>query len=329
MPEPYAKVIADSITEGGHRLITVEAGCWRPVLAEQNTHRVLSRNSASSRAIPIEKNLRRFRDEFFWPAEWGSEKPGMQTGPPLEGTDRDEAIALWYRLQDSVHDLVKEYVTEHPLKDEHGDDIEGAVRLHKSLLNRWLEVGLQQVQIITGTQWDGYFWQRCHEHADKNIRLMAEAIQEVVAKSEPRVLHEGEWHLPYFAESGGFEDDWDSIYALESQPGDQTSALPSASEIAKQISAGRCARVSHMNQAGKRDLADDLRLYERLADRSEDPTDPPHASPLEHVATPWGDNVQYVTIPPGHPRSGTVMGPLPRLGNFVGWLQMRHAELAF
>ena len=32
-----AKVIADSITEEGHRLISVQETFWRPVLAERNT----------------------------------------------------------------------------------------------------------------------------------------------------------------------------------------------------------------------------------------------------------------------------------------------------
>lgn len=332
MPEPYAKVIADSITEGGHRLTTVEALCWRPVLAEQNTHRVLSRNSASSRAIPIGKNLDRFRDDPMLPAEWGAERPGMQQGPPLEGLALADAHALWGDLHDYTAERIQQYLDEHPLKDENGKDIEGATRLHKGLLNRWLEVGLQQVQIISGTQWDGYFWQRCHEDADANIRLMAEAIQEAIAASEPRVLAEGEWHLPYFGESGnGFVDDWERCldHAMADNPDVTDAADPVVVGLARKISAGRCARVSHMNQAGRRDIADDLRLYERLADRSGDPTNPPHASPLEHVATPWAENEQYVAIPPGHPRSGEIMGPLPRLGNFTGWLQMRHAELAF
>ena len=59
-PMPFdAKVLADSISPAGHRLTTLEATFPRFVLAEFNTHRVFSRNSASSRAIPIAKQLRR------------------------------------------------------------------------------------------------------------------------------------------------------------------------------------------------------------------------------------------------------------------------------
>jgi hypothetical protein len=337
MPEPSARVIADSISEQGYRLTTVEAVCWRPVLAEQNTHRSLSRNSASSRAIPIQKNLDRFIKDFMYPAEWGAERPGMQPGPSLDGDDLWYAELLWDDIAGTVASRIRAYLHEHPLRDDDGKDIPGATRLHKSLLNRWLEVGLSQTQIITGTSWDGYFWQRCHHAADPNIRLMAEAIRDAMDKSEPVLLRPGEWHLPYFGENGGFDDD--HVHVLEKLMKDADAAEdrgrfealrlhrkkhPAFIEAAKQISAGRCARVSLLNQSGKRDIEDDLRLYVRLADRSDDPKDPPHASPLEHIATPWADNAQMVTMP-----NGKVMGPLPKLGNLTGWWQMRHEELMF
>lgn len=285
-----------------------------------------SRNSASSRAIPITKNLERFDSDFFWPAVWGSEQGGMQSGPPLEDGPLYDAQNLWKNIARYISTSIHQYVDAHPLVDDDGNKIEGALRLHKSLLNRWLEPGLGQQMIITGTSWDGYFWQRCHEAADANIRAMAEAIQAAMVKSTPKFLKPGEWHLPYFGESGGFADDWEHIHSLGKVRTAETNEEREreALALAKRISAGRCARVSSMNQSGSRDVNDDLRLYVRLADRSEDPTDPFHASPLEHVATPWPDNVQHVTMP-----NGKTMGPLPKLGNLIGWWQLRHEELAF
>jgi hypothetical protein len=54
------KILADSVAwHGGERLTTFEVTFPRIVLAEFNTHRMLSRNSASSRAIPVEKMLTR------------------------------------------------------------------------------------------------------------------------------------------------------------------------------------------------------------------------------------------------------------------------------
>ena len=53
-----AKVVADSISPNTNLhpkgcVLTIVVTFPRFVLAEQNTHRVLSRNTASSRAIPV------------------------------------------------------------------------------------------------------------------------------------------------------------------------------------------------------------------------------------------------------------------------------------
>lgn len=48
-----AKILADSLSPDGVRLTTFKVTFPRIVLAEFNTHRMFSRNSASSRAIPI------------------------------------------------------------------------------------------------------------------------------------------------------------------------------------------------------------------------------------------------------------------------------------
>lgn len=320
MTEAAARVVADSITEEGHRLTTFEATCWRPVLAEQNTHCVLSRNSASSRAIPVAKMLDRYDGDFASPLVWPSEKPGMQGGSDLTGDDLTDAQGLWGKLRWSTSQVIRDYVDEHP---------EAASRLHKSMLNRWLEPGLWQTQIISATQWDGYFWQRCHKDAEPHIRAMAEAIRDAREASTPKLLLPGEWHLPYWADNGGHESDAADAAELVNQgrslvgPQDGKS-YTSVTEVGKRCAAARCARVSYLTQAGVRDLNEDLRLYGDLTTNRVGSANPPHASPLEHIATPWSENVQFVTMP-----NNVTMGPLPRLGKFIGWLQLRHLELGF
>ena len=316
MTEASARVIADSITEEGHRLTTFEATCWRPVLAEQNTHRMLSRNSASSRATPVRKQLDRFADNLADPIVWPREQKGMQGGGDLTDDDLFDAQVLWYNLADTVHEMIDEYVADHP---------DPETRLHKSMLNRWLEVGLWQTQIISGTSWEGYFWQRCHKDAEPHIRAMADAIKFAYEQSTPKLLQPGEYHLPYWAENGGHESDWDDANGIVYDPTEPHEKLnQDRLEVAKRCSAARCARVSYLTQAGERDLGEDLDLYARLTSNRVGSEDPPHASPLEHVATPWAENSQHVTLP-----NGNVMGPLPKLGNFVGWLQLRHDVLGF
>lgn len=316
MTEASARVIADSITEDGHRLTTFEATCWRPVLAEQNTHRMMSRNSASSRAIPVTKQLDRFDDDLADPLVWPKEQKGMQGGSDLEGNDLIDAQILWYDLADTIHEKLSAYVEEHP---------EPESRLHKSMLNRWLEVGLWQTQIISGTSWDGYFWQRCHKDAEPHIRAMAEAIKFAYDSSTPKLLQPGEWHLPYWDDNGGHKNDRaDAAGMAYDATSSEEEMNENLLEIAKRCSSARCARVSYLTQNGERDLSVDLELYDRLTSNRVGSEDPPHASPLEHVATPWAENVQHVTLP-----NGNTMGPLPKLGNFVGWLQLRHDVLGF
>ena len=321
MTEASARVIADSITETGNRLITFEATCWRPVLAEQNTHCVLSRNSASSRAIPVGKQLDRFKEDFAAPIVWPREQKGMQGGSDLEGQDLDDAQALWARTAAYIHATVSDYVEQHP-------DAES--RLHKSMLNRLLEFGLWQKQAISATQWKGYFWQRTHKDAEPHIQAMAKAMYFAAEESTPKLLLPGEWHLPYWGENSGHDTDWDDAANLAPTPSEDVDSDGWAMfddavvEIAKQCSVARCGRTSYMTQDGIRDLTEDISLYERLTSNRVGSEDPPHASPLEHIATPWADNIQHVTLP-----NGTTMGPLPKLGKFVGWLQLRHEVLGF
>lgn len=320
MTEASARVIADSITEEGSRLITFEATCWRPVLAEQNTHCVLSRNSASSRAIPVEKQLGKFHDDFAAPLVWPREQKGMQGGSNLEGEALDDAQRLWSSLAAYTHAAIRGYVTDHP---------EAENRLHKSMLNRWLEVGLWQTQIISATQWDGYFWQRDHKDAEPHIRAMARAMHEAADASTPQLLLPGEWHLPFWGRTGGHQSDWEDaaarIAGSEWADGATAEEFDAAvDEIARMCAVARCARVSYLTQNGIRDLSEDITLYQRLTSNRVGSEDPPHASPLEHVATPWAENSQMVTTP-----GGQTMGPLPKLGKFVGWLQLRHEVLGF
>lgn len=64
----------------------------------------------------------------------------------------------------------------------------------------------------------------------------------------------------------------------------------------REISAGRCARVSYLTHDGRRDVEADLALASRLRAGG-------HMSPFEHVATP-GDPRQWY-------------------GNFRGWQEYR------
>jgi len=67
----------------------------RIILAEVNTHRMLSRNTASSRAIPSEKQRQRVYENPFVPISIGQNRRGMQAGEELEGWRRWACVGIW------------------------------------------------------------------------------------------------------------------------------------------------------------------------------------------------------------------------------------------
>jgi hypothetical protein len=67
------RVVADSISSTSNaRLTTFEIEYPRFILAELNTHKMLSKNSASSRAIPVEKMLDMIFNNPAVPVHWGT-----------------------------------------------------------------------------------------------------------------------------------------------------------------------------------------------------------------------------------------------------------------
>jgi thymidylate synthase ThyX len=259
---PDASVVLDSVSPAGVRLTTIEVTLHRFVLAELNTHRVFSRNSASSRAVPTPKQLQRLLDDPAVPVEFGTNQRGMQAGEPLTGADHDAALATWLEARDHAVEAAR------TLFD---------LGVHKQVVNRILEPFMWHTVIVTATDWDGFWQQRCSPLAQPEIRVAAEAMRAAYDASEPVPVPVGGWHTPYVRDD---EADLDL-------------------EVKKRIAAARCARVSYLTHDGRRDLAADETLYERLVS-----ADPAHWSPLEHVATP----ADAETVP----------------GNYRGWAQLRH-----
>lgn len=245
-----AKVIADSVGPAGKRVTTMEVEMHRFVLAEFNTHRVFSRNSASSRAIPVVKQLNNIWARPAYPAVWASEKPGMQGGDELTGVDREDAEALFQRCLAYVGNQVELYVETHPL------DTEESVRLHKSLLNRLLEPFMWHKVIVTSTEWDNFFALRCHPLAQPEMRIAAEMMFEAYHSSIPTPIGYGEWHTPY---------------ADERTPINERLIT----------SVARCAWVSTSSHDGDHSFDACVRMYNRLAEAN-----PMHASPFEHQCSP-------------------------------------------
>jgi len=245
-----ARVLLDSITDAGARLTTMETRYPRFIHSELLTHRLLSRNSASSRAIPIKKMIAAVREDPAMPLWWGRNQSGMQAFEQLDDTARARAAEEW---ESALADALR-----------HAERLSASdIDLHKQLVNRLLEPFAWMTSIITATDWANFFTQRAHPDAQPEIRHIAELMLEAYRASTPRVVGAGHWHLPLIQ--------------------DDERSLPE--EMLCKISVARCARVSYLTHDGRRDHAKDVELYERLLGGGANG----HWSPFEHVATPAAD----------------------------------------
>lgn len=68
-----AKIVADSVDSRSNRIITYLLTYPRFIHSELMTHRMFSRNSASSRAIPFEKMIQMIKEDPFTPIAWQKE----------------------------------------------------------------------------------------------------------------------------------------------------------------------------------------------------------------------------------------------------------------
>lgn len=193
------------------------------------SHRTLSRNSASSRAIPAKRIRKYVLNDPFLPVYFGENKAGMQSGKPFTGLRLMLAKRIW---------LWSRYIPVlfHYLGEKLG--------MHKEVVNRLIEPWLMVDVIVTATEWSNFISLRLNEAAQPEIRYVAEKINNLLQNQKPNLLHSGDWHLPFIMENEAALD----------------------LEIKKKVSAARCARVSYSLFDGKTsDVESDLRLCEKLS----------------------------------------------------------------
>lgn len=281
-----AKIILDSISPEGMRLTTAELTFHRFILAEFNTHRVFSRNSASSRAIPFSKQIKNVAESPALPVEYMYNQPGMQASEPLTPEDEAEAIRIILEHRDHAIKTAKALGNLGPINPDTGKPL----GLHKQWTNRYLEPFMWHTVIVTATDFNNYFHQRCTEFsplAQPEIRAVSDLFIEEYRNSTPTILTTDQWHLPYI------------------MPDEES--LPLEDRI--KISVARCARVSYLTHDGVRDIIKDFDLFNKLVT-----ADPPHWSPLEHVARPLNTGIRATSLDVA----------TRHIGNFNGWVQYRH-----
>lgn len=272
----YCRVERDSISPADDRLTTFVVTYPRIVLAESLTHRAnadtwgdsyvcertttpdISKNSASSRAIPFAKMCEAVQRDPYMP-EWTMSQKGMQGGTATESV-KIAADVDWRWAMDRMCEAAT-YIHSYGV--------------HKQDCNRLLEPFAWVTQVVTSSAWDNFFSLRCHHMAHPALRKIARMMYLSRCDSIPTPLGYDRWHLPFVPD--GDQDEFRYTPGFIIAPADAPALVPEPIRR----SAARCAWVSYENH--DRDASDDAvsRTFQRLfADV------PGHFSPLEHQATP-------------------------------------------
>jgi len=227
MPNISAKVIEHS-KYNDSEMISIEVNAPSFLDAEIEKHRMISSNSSSNRAIPLDKML---NQPPYLPKDVRLNQKGMQGENPLENYE----LLNFHEEIREMHNYIKNVLRTNK-------------KIHKQHLNRYLVPFSMQTKIMTATknEWEYFLDLRLHEAADPNIYELAEKIHIAIYSSSARDIDLGEWHLPYIT-----ENERDSIDI----------------EVLLKISAARCARTSYKLHDGTLpSMMDDEGLFYRLVD---------------------------------------------------------------
>ena len=302
-----AEIVAHSINEQGDELISVMATFPRIILSEMNTHRMLSKNTSSSRAIPFNKMVESVKNDTFIPIAWQKSHSGMQGTEYFDDGNVESLIQDWLRARDQAISSAT-FLTE-----------TGAT---KQLANRLLEPFMWTTMLITGPKsgWENFFHLRCPSYetnsgkgfrsrkdalaaqlnvkdpgkdfvkesyekdfnmewflankgqAEIHMMALAECIWDAYNESTPKQLKAGEWHIPFVDKIGEIT----CIPIAKNSP-DYKKVLQGTQVM---VSVAMAARTSYTVVGEEKGLDYEalIGLHDRLLAQ-----DPPHSSPMEHA----------------------------------------------
>lgn len=280
-----AKIIADSVNQKGNRIVTMELEYPRFIHSEVMTHRMFSRNAASSRAIPIKTMLETIINDTATPVHWGKNQAGMQANSTLDEDAQRAAMNVWYDAR---------------VMATHYSNKLSNIGAHKQVANRITEAFQHMKVIVTATEWDNWFTLRNHKDAQPEIQELARVMMNAMNSSTSECLYDNEWHVPYVSTGRTLGN---RIYF--DSTGDEISVLD-----ALVISASCCAQVSYRKNDESLDKA--KAIFKSLIE-----SEPRHASPIEHQAKPatdleWQTGITHIDR---HFNQWS--------GNFRDWIQYR------
>ncbi len=228
-PNITARVICDSINIHGNRLVTMVVTLPKYLVAEFNTHRAFSRNSASSRAIPLKKQIEKIEKNPFVPCRIGKNQKGMQASEWIEGQELENIRGY---IASSRHQVIRliEDLSQHDI--------------HKQTLSRYAEPYLYTTIIVSATSWYNFFALRAHHACEPHFQIAAYRMLDAYLASVPQELDGGQWHIPF---------------------GDRMPEGLSDKDKVK-IATARCARVSYETFDGEINVNSDIELHDKLAE---------------------------------------------------------------
>jgi thymidylate synthase ThyX len=337
-----ATIVADSINLQGDRITSLLVVFPRIVMAEFLTHRMFSRNAASSRAIPFKKMVKDVQDNPFIPIAWQKHHSGMQGTEYWTENDMDSLYvnkieankAYWLQAKD-------EAIVQAETLYANG--------VTKQLCNRLLEPFQYITVLVTATEWDNFFKLRCPEYvhtvkklsgtstqifnskkdyekcygeqgfsdldwlkinksqAEIHIQHIAELIWDARNESTPKQLKAGEWHIPFGDGINGEVSNWKFLPNWNDLWGKDLT------DYFIKIATARCARLSYttLGAEPKIDYAADIRLHDMLLESE-------HFSPFEHCAEAMNDH-EYNTYLSGKLSWDINGGYTPTDKNQYGW----------
>ena len=290
-----AKIICDSISKHtNQRITTFELEMPRFILPEFNTHRQFSRNTASSRAIPVNVKCEQLLNNGAYPIHWGKNQSGMQAKEEINEESKEKALEIWENAKLSAIEYAKQL---------------HSLGVHKQITNRILEPFETVKTLVTATNYDNFFNLRCHSDAQPEIKALADLMYAEYQKSIPMVIENGEYHTPYIQR---LRDKLNGTlhYFVDGVEIDRDTAI--------KISCSCAAQVSY--RKNDTSIEKSVRIFDKLVNSK-----PSHSSCVEHCATPIDENsenfvgVTHFAYVDGDENKGLV----PCSGNFMNWIQYR------
>jgi thymidylate synthase ThyX len=249
-----AKIIEDSVNDKDQRLTTFVLRYPRFIHSEFMTHRMISKNASSSRAIPVNKILASIEEDIARPIHWGQNQKGMQAQNEVDDETAAKALALWDEAAKSSIEYARKMAE---------------LGVHKQVVNRITEPFSHISVVATATDWANFFYLRYHPDAQPEIRELGKKMYKCYRTNQPRLVKTFE----AYDEQTEVDFEVTKNAHLPFVPLDERE-MPFTDALA--MSQARCARTSYNNHDGtSSNIEKDKVLAKDLSSVG-------HFSPFEH-----------------------------------------------